>query len=639
MINFFLQHKNRIWLFIALLIAFALRAYKLDAQSLWNDEGTSIALASLSIDAIINGAARDIHPPLYYLLLHNWLVVSGNSEFAVRFFSVIAGVLTVAFTFRLARFFFDEEIALIAAFFAAFAPFAIYYSQETRMYVWALLWAAMSVYALAQILNSKFAIQNYELRIWLLYLTATIAALYTHYFAVTIIVFENIIFAIWWLTAIRNSQFAIRRLAHWLIGQLIIGALFLPWVLFAGNQLAAWPSISEPFDLQTLLWRVVNVFSVGIKPDADSASAVAIAFAILFVIGLLPMRAARSGIVTFALWAIVPVGVMYVVSLARPAYNPKFLLLALPAFHILAARGLARIYPGLFLAQRRRFNPSPLRWIYFVIAVIAAVGFMPSLQNYYDNPRAARDDYRAVVQFIDAHARAGDALLIDAPGQIDVIRYYHRGQQQLFLLPRMRPPDPIATRADVDTLIAQAQRVFAIFYATEQSDPQNIIGARLAERAFQARDEWHGDIRLAIYGIAPNPRGRVESLDAQLGDEIALASLQLDHRAARAGDVLTLTLNWRAEQTPTARYKVFAQLLNAENQVVAQRDAEPMNNLKLTTQWRAGETIADNLGIFIEPGMPPGDYRVIVGMYRADTGARLHIGASDHLLLGTINVW
>ena len=84
---------------------------------------TSVALSQLSLEAITNGAARDIHPPLYYYLLHFWMLFVGQSEFAVRFLSVIAGVLTVAFTFRIAYIFFDEEVAIIAAYSPPFRRF------------------------------------------------------------------------------------------------------------------------------------------------------------------------------------------------------------------------------------------------------------------------------------------------------------------------------------------------------------------------------------------------------------------------------------------------------------------------------------------------------------------------------------
>ena len=48
---FIRKYKNYFWLLVALLVAFALRVVFLDAQSLWNDEGTSVALATLCVFA------------------------------------------------------------------------------------------------------------------------------------------------------------------------------------------------------------------------------------------------------------------------------------------------------------------------------------------------------------------------------------------------------------------------------------------------------------------------------------------------------------------------------------------------------------------------------------------------------------
>src|SRR5512135_1978989 len=114
MVQSFLRHKNQFWLCVALGLGFALRAYALGAQSFWNDEGNSVALAPLSLEAIANAAAHDIHPPLYYFLLHFWIPFTGNTEYAIRFLSVVAGVLVVAVTFRFAYLFFDEEVAIVA---------------------------------------------------------------------------------------------------------------------------------------------------------------------------------------------------------------------------------------------------------------------------------------------------------------------------------------------------------------------------------------------------------------------------------------------------------------------------------------------------------------------------------------------
>jgi len=640
--------KHNHWALMTILLAFALRVYALDAQSLWNDEGTSVALASLSIEAIIHGAARDIHPPLYYLLLHFWMPLAGNTEYAVRFLSVIVGVVIVALVFRIAYFVFDERVALLAALLTALSPFHVYYSQEARMYVWVTLWAAVSVWAFVKlkVKSSKFKVetaevsgqrsvvsgQKSEVGMWVVYVVATLAALYTQYVGAFVVVAENLAYAVWWLVNLRTTHHVSRHLTPWLLGQLIIGSLFLPWYLFAGGQLATWPSISEPLDVPTLVWRVLNVFSVGLTLEGTLATLTAIVFGILFLLGWRWTRNpnANGGIVTLAAWTLVPMAAMYIVSLARPAYNPKFLLLATPAFYILAARGLSFVLrPSSFVLRLSSF---------ILCSLIILAGSALSLLHYYTDPRYARDDYRAIVRLINTNVRDGDGLLIDAPGQIDVVRYYLRATPQLFLLPRMRPPEPNLTRADADEMLGKVKRLFAIYYATQQSDPQNIIETRLAENAFKARDEWYGNVRFAMYGIASNPRGTRQTINLRVGNEIILQSYQLDQYEANTGDVLTLTLTWRAEQTPAQRYKVFVHLLDANNQVIAQRDGEPFADLRPTTTWRAGETIVDNYGVFIEPGTPPGTYRVEIGMYRADNGARLRIGEGDHLIVGTVQV-
>lgn len=689
-----MKHLYRIGFSSTLLLAFALRVYALNAHSLWNDEGTSVALASRSIEAIIVGAARDIHPPLYYILLHFWTPFVGTTEYAIRFLSVVAGVLIVACVFRIACSVFGRRVALIATLLAALSPFQVYYSQEARMYIWVTLWSALSFWAFIelQVQGSKFKVepsavggqrsavggqpsvvsrqwsavsgqpsavvgQRSAVGVWLVYIAATLAALYTQYIGAFIVLAQNLVFAIWWLGATRNAQFAIRNLAHWLIGQLVIGSFFLPWFLFAGGQLATWPPISEPLDLPALVWRVLNVFSVGSTLEGDLAATVSIVFGVLFLLGCLrsTLPLSHCPTVSLILWTLVPIAAMYLVSLSRPAYNPKFLLLATPAFYILVARGLSTILGFQFSVFSSRFSRITLscplalslsrplalslsRALALSLSLIILISNLQSLTSYYHDPHYARDDYRTIVRWIDAQERAGDGILINAPGQIDVVRYYWRGHQQLFLLPRMRPADPTLTRDDVDVMLGKVQRLFAIYWATDQSDPSRIVETRLAERAFKARDEWHGNVRLVLYGIAPSPRTTPRVLNARFGETMLLHSYQLDVRDARAGDVLTLTLHWRAEQTPQTRYKVFVHLLDARGQVVAQRDGEPFADLRPTTTWRASESIADNYGVFIAPDTPPGDYRIEIGVYRADDGARVQVGDSDHLILETIQV-
>ena len=77
---------------VILLLAAGLRFHRIDAQSLWYDEGNSARIAERSIQLILEGAAGDIHPPLYYLLLSLWRSVFGASETALRGLSAVSGI-------------------------------------------------------------------------------------------------------------------------------------------------------------------------------------------------------------------------------------------------------------------------------------------------------------------------------------------------------------------------------------------------------------------------------------------------------------------------------------------------------------------------------------------------------------------
>ena len=140
--------RSTFFLLLVLLIASALRFYRLDGQSFWNDEGNSARIAERSLQLITEGAAGDIHPPLYYYVLHFWRDVFGSSEFALRSLSAVLGVALVWLTFLIARRLFTPNIGLVAALIAAINPFQVYYSQEARMYMLLAVISAAATYAL-----------------------------------------------------------------------------------------------------------------------------------------------------------------------------------------------------------------------------------------------------------------------------------------------------------------------------------------------------------------------------------------------------------------------------------------------------------------------------------------------------------
>src|SRR5262245_61147876 len=112
-------------------LAALLRLPTLAIESLWYDEAFTAWLASLSVWNLIQATMGDVHPPTWYLIEWGMVRLAGNSPFALRLVSALAGIALVPAVFRLAQSFeLDRSRALAAAALVAVAPFTVYYSQE-----------------------------------------------------------------------------------------------------------------------------------------------------------------------------------------------------------------------------------------------------------------------------------------------------------------------------------------------------------------------------------------------------------------------------------------------------------------------------------------------------------------------------
>ena len=225
---------------LTLMLAIYLRLYRLAGQSLWSDEGNSVALAQAGLGEIADRTALDIHPPLYYWLLHGWMRLFGEGEIAVRSLSVVASVLLVAVVYRLGTRLFNARVGLLAAFIAAVSPFQIYYAQETRMYALLALLGALTAWACVEL--ARASVNDAPSVGWaLLYVLGATLGLYTHYAFPVILVATNLAFLVWLWRTREQGQVA-RRLVGWLVLQLAPLLLYLPWLPIAWRQITTWPA-------------------------------------------------------------------------------------------------------------------------------------------------------------------------------------------------------------------------------------------------------------------------------------------------------------------------------------------------------------------------------------------------------------
>ena len=123
-------------------------------------------------------------------------------------------------------------------------------------------------------------------------------------------------------------------------------------------------------------------------------------------------------------------------------------------------------------------------------------------------------------------------------------------------------------------------------------------------------------------------------VNANFADQASL--LAYEANSMPAGAALALTLYWRAGAPMAADYVVFIHLLDAAGDVVAQGDAAPQAERYPTHWWESGEVISDQHVIPLPADLPPGSYRIRLGLYRPDTGERLPLAgaAGDAVELG-----
>ena len=170
--------------FGSLLISTALKLAFIDARELWLDETYSAFLAGKSFSQMMYYIRGDVHPPLYYLFLKLWALLSGASPDSLRAFSVFINILASFAFFALAKKVLqDRWIALLCSLLFQFSPVLFWYSVEVRMYMLAILLVIASAFYFVRITETS----RPEPRDILLFSLFSACAFYTHYLTVLIL--------------------------------------------------------------------------------------------------------------------------------------------------------------------------------------------------------------------------------------------------------------------------------------------------------------------------------------------------------------------------------------------------------------------------------------------------------------------
>jgi len=306
---------RRRWTWLLLLIilaAFGLRVYRLDLQDIWWDEARNIDVAGRALTQLAIAPELDIHPPVYFYLLHGWLAAAGpntdqlpgQGAFAARFMSLWFGVLLVPLMVALGRRVGGRWTGLGAALGAVFLPFLLGEAQETRMYTVTLVWLACAGLALLRagdrgqgtgVRGQESGVTPEVRRVggrgslassayWLLFALFSALALLTHYAAVFALVVLWGWAVMWALLSPASARW--QRLRSVLLSGLLTALLCLPGLPVALRQIPSYrnPNLVVP-PVGGYLAELARVYGLGEHLDAAAAQPWVWALAGWLVIG------------------------------------------------------------------------------------------------------------------------------------------------------------------------------------------------------------------------------------------------------------------------------------------------------------------------------------------------------------------
>jgi uncharacterized membrane protein len=144
----------------------------------------------------------DVHPPLYYLLLREWIRLFGNGERTVRGLSALFYILAVYAVYRLGKILYGHQTALLCATIYLSSPLAVLSGQFARMYSLLSLLAIVST-----LLYLQFSVRPHSSRLlFALYVAANILGTFTH-IAFFFVVFSQIVYHFLFFRTVRTQRF------------------------------------------------------------------------------------------------------------------------------------------------------------------------------------------------------------------------------------------------------------------------------------------------------------------------------------------------------------------------------------------------------------------------------------------------
>jgi uncharacterized membrane protein len=401
------------------LVGLLLRTHNL-GQDLWLDEISPIVdYSKLSAAQVIGSYLRSNNHLMNTLLLKSSIAVFGQSEWSVRLPAVTFGVLGIPALYWVSRLALSRVASLGAALLFATSYHHIFFSQNARGYTAYLFFGLVSTGAFLR------ALQNDELKYWVLYIVAATLGMASLLLTAFILVSHAILaFPLLWVA--RRNGVEIGASIRRLIGVfLIVG--FLAFQIYAAAIPEAYVTLTTVYSHASTGFSFMSSDFIREMVRGISAGFGGPVIALLFLIaGGIGFGALFTRSWPVAIGLVLPEVVTLTALVARGlTISPRFFLMAVPLAMLSAAAGIAIVIDWISARGGARRTTARVAWTVAILVVVAASA--KSLPYYYRTPK---QPYRSAVAYTENHGNGGPVM---------VIAYAATGFQ--YYLSREQPPD------------------------------------------------------------------------------------------------------------------------------------------------------------------------------------------------------
>ncbi|MEM7131116.1 MAG: hypothetical protein AAF702_32640 [Chloroflexota bacterium] len=648
------EQRVRGLLLLLILGAFALRCYELTRQDIWWDEARNIDVALRPFWQIPTAPELDIHPPLYFWLLHLWCRLLGLGDstemsvallaspaqltFITRSLSVFFGLLGMATSIGLARQWQrkSEEVAgsshygLIlfgVACLAALSPFWLAESQETRMYTLSFFWLMAAAFALLRGLSHGAP------RLLFFFAILAALALLTHYNSLFIV----LSWYLWW------GLWALLQPRRWLWMRCVIGTglfmslLILPVLPIALRQIPGYrnPNLSVPPISEYLAdnWRAYfggTAFSPGLVSLGEWPLGngwlwtVAVLIALGLCIHFWQRSRGNSEEITYLsfylVWLLGGLGLYYIAVVDRGAFNPRYSSFVTPALYLLASIGLSA-------------------WGYRSIGVatgaflLIGIGLGPAISADLYEERFSREAMQQTVTWLREEITPNDVVFVDQKYPFGF--YYQRFAIEPEQIPIGQEVAPARYLfVDINTIdqrlnqwAADAERIFWVQWYESDTDPRHAVsflldktGTWSGKKAFRGYTvEWWSLEPPNRYVLAPN----MVAATYIFPPAVETTELSLPQEPSNPGELLPVAIRWKrvtvGEIDRPLKARVAIYPLGSESRK-AQSDRPLLNDRHLLpAEWDPNDTPINVYSVTLPEDLARGSYEVRLLVYDAET--------------------